>query len=216
MDYYSILNQIEKSYSYKEYKSKVEELIDTNSCSGNEQSVEKIGFTRLNAYRTNRMNKQFTVNEELESNLKNLHGDLIWIVLVESWCGDAAQCLPAIEKIAGSASNVELKIIFRDEHPEIMSKYLTNGGKAIPKLICFDKNSGEEVGTWGPRPINIQKMVLGYKENYPQATHDDFITNLHLWYGRDRGRSILFDFIQLINQWSKKRQHTTDYAPVMS
>lgn len=204
MDYNLTLSQIKTSYSYHEYRSKVAELIHTNSCTGNEQTEERIEFTRLNDHRMNRVEKQFKTSDELNLRLNNLQCDQIWIILLESWCGDAAQSLPVIAKIAEATPNIELKIILRDEHPEIMDQYLTNGGKAIPKLICFDKHSGDEIGSWGPRPEGIQELVKEFKTSNPDASHEEFVSNLHLWYGKDRGKMIQQDFTKVIQQWSDR------------
>lgn len=206
MDYNLILSQIKTSYTYNEYRSKVGELVDTYLCTGDEQSVEKIEFTRLNDHRMNRVEKQFETSDKLNLRLDNLQDDLVWVVLVESWCGDAAQSLPVIAKIAEETPNIELKIILRDEHPEIIDQYLTNGGKAIPKLICFDKHSGDEIGSWGPRPVGIQERVKEFKINNPETSHEEFVNNLHLWYGRDRGKMIQEDFTKVIQQWSDRCQ----------
>ena len=62
------------------------------------------------------------------------------MVLTEGWCGDAAQVLPVINKIASLSDFIDLKIILRDEHEELMNKFLTNGSKSIPKLVAIDEN----------------------------------------------------------------------------
>ncbi len=46
---------------------------------------------------------------------------------------------------------LDLRIIFRDDNPELMNRYLTNGSKSIPKLIAFDK-ANSELFTWGRDP----------------------------------------------------------------
>lgn len=206
-----MLNQIKKSYSYIEYRAKIKELIDSNSCSGEEQTVDKIKYTKLNTYRMSRIEKQFGVNDELERILENISCKFVWVVLTESWCGDAAQNLPVLAKIADMTPNIELKIIFRNANPKIMDHYLTNGSRSIPKLICFNKSTGKEAGTWGPRPIGIKSMVNEYKKNNPDASHEEFLTNLHLCYGRNRSKALQNDIITLLNQWSEKCKNLEQY-----
>lgn len=121
--------------------------------------------------------------------------------MAETWCGDGAQNIPIIAKIAATSPNIKLTILFRDENPDIMNAYLTNGSKSIPKLICKDAQTKQDIGTWGPRPSDIQQMVLQFKSENPTASHEEFVKNLHLWYAKDKGVSIQKDFATLLPQW---------------
>jgi hypothetical protein len=38
---------------------------------------------------------------------KNLRGEYIWLVISEGWCGDAAQLLPIINKMAVDSGKIE-------------------------------------------------------------------------------------------------------------
>ncbi len=79
-----------------------------------------------------------------------------------------------------------------------MDAYLTNGSRSVPKLICIDKSNNQEIGTWGARPSEIQKMAVNYEKENPEATHDEFVNNLHLWYAKDQTTAIQDDFIELL------------------
>lgn len=37
------------------------------------------------------------------------------------------------------APELELRVLRRDEHPEIMDEYLTNGSRSIPVVIVLDR-----------------------------------------------------------------------------
>lgn len=79
-----------------------------------------------------------------------------------------------------------------------MDLYLTNGGKAIPKiLIINDENIVQK--TWGPRPSTATKMVLDYKEKNG-ALDADFKKDLQLWYNKDKGKNIQQDLVELLKQ----------------
>lgn len=39
-----------------------------------------------------------------------------------------------------------------------MDLHLTNGGRAIPKLIVFDENDNK-IFQWGPRPVEAQNLL---------------------------------------------------------
>lgn len=190
-------------YTYENYKHLVLTLSE-NSKSTGEENEERIAATKINAQRIKRIDKQCELSSDLLNTIKKFKSNCLWILIAESWCGDGAQCIPVISKIAQQSSNIELKLILRDENSEFMNSYLTNGSRSVPKLICINKNNNKELGTWGPRPLEIQKMVLDYKKNNPKATHEEFVANLHLWYARDKTISIQKEFIELLNSWDMK------------
>lgn len=190
-----------KQYSYSEYREIVFGLAEKNSTTGLEQSTERVEATKLNAQRVKRLDKTININETLSSLIKEIDRKWKWTVLVESWCGDGAQNIPVIAKMAAINENIELKLILRDENSEIMNQYLTNGSQSIPILICSDVSTGTVIGTWGPRPIRIAEMVKEFKNSNPNVPHDEFVKNLHLWYAKDKGESIQIDFLQKINSW---------------
>ena len=105
-----------------------------------------------------RLNKTAEVPVLLKQLLHTKAKHWTWVVITEPWCGDAAQCVPVLEKLALAVGDIQTFYILRDEQLEIMDAYLTNGGRAIPKLICIDAK-GAEVFTWGPRPAVIQEVM---------------------------------------------------------
>lgn len=203
MDYQLLNYKIKHSYTYPEYNGLMQQLSDEGKCTGPELTLDKINFTKLNHFRMNRAAKQFKADQELTSFINNIRNPWEWVVITESWCGDASQNLPIIAKIAELSPNITLRIVLRDEHPEIMNDYLTDGAMAIPKLVCFNATSGEELGTWGPRPYQIKGIMRQFKIDHPDAPHEDFLKELHLAYGRDRGNSIKEEMKKLICNWTE-------------
>lgn len=177
------------------------DLADSNSTTG-EVSEVHIAATKINAHRIARIEKQCELFPELLDAIHSFSNNCRWILITESWCGDGAVCIPVIAKIASHSPNIDLVLILRNENLDFMNEHLTNGSKAIPKLICLNQLDRKVVGTWGPRPTEIQRMVNLYKAEFPMATHDEFVNNLHLWYARDRTKSIQDDFAKLINDWN--------------
>lgn len=200
------LAKVKNLFSYEDYKKFVIECSEKNATTGNEQLPERIEATKINAQRMKRIDKQIELNVKTISMIINFNEKWKWIVLAESWCGDGAQNIPLIAKIAKHTPNIELKIILRDENPEIMNMYLTNGSKSIPKLICINSKTTEEIGTWGPRPLKIQEMVKKYKTEHPYISHDEFVKTLHFWYAKDKGESLQKDFVQLLGKWGKTKE----------
>ncbi|MGZ3862106.1 MAG: thioredoxin family protein [Bacteroidia bacterium] len=188
------------SFTYKEFAGLMDEYAASGKTSG-ASTPEHISATKLNAQRMQRISKQCEINDDLKNLLQGIKQPLQWIIIAETWCGDGAQNIPVLAKMAELNPLIELRIIFRDENPEYMEIFLTNGSKAIPKLICADKISGETIGTWGPRPARIRQMALDYKKEFPEVAHDEFVRNLHTWYAKDKTISLQEEFIEILKGW---------------
>ncbi len=195
---------LNKSYNYQSYKTLMLEMAHSCETTGI-RTDEHIAATLINAQRIKRIDKQCVLTEELKAVLNNVSNKMVWTVIVESWCGDGAQCIPVIGKMAEYCSNIELRFVFRDENLELMDSFLTNGSRSIPILICNDASTNNFIGKWGPRPQKIQLMVMEYKKENPQVSHNEFVEQLHLWYARDRTNSIQSDFLSLIPLWTKAK-----------
>jgi hypothetical protein len=193
---------LESAYSYQEYKDLVRSLLAEGKATGPNQSEDITNYSMLNDKRMKRLDKTVKISDETTSEIQNLKEPQTWLVLTEGWCGDAAQNLPVINKMAELNENIELKLILRDENLELMDLFLTNGGRSIPKLIVLDKNQNA-LNTWGPRPDVAAKLVADYK-----ATHGvldaQLKEDLQVWYNKDKGKSAQNDFIKLISSAATK------------
>jgi len=192
---------IEEAFTYNQYRELIDKLLERGRTTGDKDSEEIIHYTRMNVQRMKRQDKQISLNESLKEKLKNLGSDWIWLVITEGWCGDAAQNIPVINKMAEAAPNIELKFILRDEHPEIMDQYLTDGSRSIPKLVCLDAESLEEIGTWGPRPAVIQEKAMQWKDD-PEISKEEWAEKLHKWYADNKTEEQQKEFEQLIEEWT--------------
>src|SRR5205809_4837132 len=139
----SIAKALFNSYTYLDYKKVVSDLLSEGKSTGNEQSEDLLQYSVLNEIRLKRLDKTINVPEEISEKLKAFENEYIWLVIAEGWCGDAAQILPILNKMALETDKIDLKIVLRDSNDELMNHFLTNGAKAIPKLIIVDKESGE-------------------------------------------------------------------------
>ena len=113
------------------------------------------------------------------------------LVIAEDWCGDASSTIPIVARFADAVPGMELRILHRDEHPELMDRYLTNGARAIPIVIVLDE-SFRELGHWGPRPAPLQAWVLENRARVPKA---ELYPQVRRWYARDRGETTLREVI---------------------
>lgn len=183
--------------TYPKYRALVETLVEQGKSTGEEQSDMRVDFTLLNNKRMQRLDKKGVISETHVEKIKTFDRPVEWIVLAESWCGDAAQILPYINKIADLNENIDLKIALRDDHLELMDQHLTNGGRAIPKLIMRDKETKEVIKTFGPRPSGATKLVEDYKNTYGILT-PEFKKDLQLWYTKDKGQNAVNDLVSLL------------------
>jgi hypothetical protein len=109
------------------------------------------------------------------------------LVIAEDWCGDASSTVPMLARFADAAPGLELRVLRRDEHTELMDRYLTNGSRSIPIVIALDE-SYRELGHWGPRPSVLQAWVM---ENRPVVPKAELYPQIRKWYARDRGETTL-------------------------
>lgn len=193
-----ITTSISQALSYEEYKSDLEEHAKSGKTSGPVQSESLIGFTVLNFQRMKRLDKTLKINDELTKQTALLKGKYIWLVITEYWCGDAAQILPIFKKLEElNPEHIKIQLVFRDKLPTLMDLYLTNGARSIPKLIVINENTKEVVATWGPRPVELQEIVLGYK-NKPDIPYDEVAKEIQIWYNKDKALSTQQEIFELI------------------
>jgi hypothetical protein len=114
------------------------------------------------------------------------------LVIAEDWCGDASNTVPIVAKLADQIPGLDLRIIQRDTHPEVMNQYLTNGSRSIPIVIALDK-SCQEVGHWGPRPTELQGWVMANLGTIPKS---ELYPQVRKWYARDRGETTLREILE--------------------
>lgn len=195
---------IEQARSYHEFNQWVEELYAQEQTTNGDNSPAKLEYTKLNIQRTNRLNKRAEVVPEVGELVKKIDRSQVWLVITEGWCGDSAQVLPYIHKIAELNPLVQVKVIPRDEYPEIMDAFLTNGSRSIPKIIFLDADSLEVYGEWGPRPAAIQEIHIAEKKN-PEIGVEQANLNLHRWYTKDKGTHIQEEVAEILRGITKGR-----------
>jgi len=147
-----------------------------------------------------RLDKTFQLKENVRSKIAALRVDWIWLIITEGWCGDAAQNIPLIEKIAAANSGIETRYILRDENAELMDRFLTNGARSIPKLIAVERNGGKILGTWGPRPNACQ--VFFSEQKNAGLDKPLIMENLQRWYHADKGTSLQCEVADLALDWA--------------
>jgi len=188
-------------YTYESYLKEFEKWIKKGTTSSGNHSPALVEFTKLNWSRTQRIHKTISLNAELKIAAEKIQNNYTWMVLTEAWCGDSAQNLPVIAEIAKlNPEKIKLYILLRDENPELMDKYLTNGARAIPKLIAVNETMNKETFVWGPRPLPAQELLRKWKRNPGDKSWEEFEKELHSWYAKDKTQTIQSEFLSLLNE----------------
>lgn len=198
------LSYLQKSTTYEAYKQLVEDLLAAGKSTGPQQSEAMTHYSQLNLQRMHRVEKTIQVLPEVREQLIRVSRPQVWLVLTEGWCGDASQSLPVIKTLAALNTNIGMRILLRDENPELMDRYLTNGiSRSIPKLIAVDPATGKELFTWGPRPAALQESFYGMRsEGLPYEVIKE---ELQRWYNKDKTVTIQQELAALATETSKPR-----------
>ncbi len=84
------------------------------------------------------------------------------LVITEPWCGDSLTALPRLIKFFENNS-AEFRIALRDQNPELMNKFLTDGKKAIPIFIILD-GEGNFLMRFTPEAQRVQNIFESFRE----------------------------------------------------
>ena len=195
---------LENAYTYKAYRQLIDELFDQHKTTGEDHSEAMLNYTKLNLSRMNRLDKRSRLTEDTIQQLAQINRPVTWLVITEGWCGDAAQIVPVLNHMALENEKISLRFILRDQYHEVIDAFLTNDARSIPKIIVLDTETSEVLYSWGPRPIEVQKMVLDAKE--ASLATDDLdlrkqisskaAEQLHLWYAKDKTKAIQSEFLK--------------------
>lgn len=198
LDTNSLLKEsLSKAFSYQDYREQVATHVEYGTSSGPDKSEALSNYTLLNNSRMKRLDKTMKIEEDVLEKFKQYHKNVTWLVLTESWCGDAAHAMPVMNKLVEQAKNLDLKILYRDENKELMNRFLTNGTMSIPKLIAFDNETQEVINDWGPSPLMIMNKTKDFKAANATLT-TEFKKEIQIWYNQNKGKCIARDLLKLI------------------
>lgn len=188
----TIKSSLERSMSYQSYRELVKQLAEDNSNSGIEKTEALANYTKLNDRRMKRWDKTIQVSDVAQIRIAGFQHNITWLVITESWCGDAAHVIPALNKIAQLNTYINFRVVLKDDNPELMDAFLTNGNEAIPKLLIIDDETREVINTYGPRPTEATNYVKRFKAKYGALT-PEFKEDLQHWYNSDKGQNVIED-----------------------
>lgn len=187
---------------YPDFARKMEQLVVLKRTSGPRQSDQLAHYTMLNLKRMQRWEKSMKLEPAIYTALNRIQEKTFWLVITEAWCGDAPHVLPFIGAIAQGNEHIELRVIWRDAHPEVMDRYLTGGSRSIPILVALD-NELNDLGHWGPRPVEPQALVLDNKAapEDKKKSYDELNNELQQWYNHDKGLSLQSELLTVLGEW---------------
>jgi hypothetical protein len=138
--------------------------------------------------------KRARPDPDLLARVNRLPGRRHLLVLLEDWCGDAVNTIPALASLAAASDVLDLRILARDQNLDLMDAHLTGGTRSIPIVIVLDETY-HELGWWGPRPAPLQAWVRSEGQTLDKTAR---YREVRRWYARDRAETTLAEIVQLL------------------
>jgi hypothetical protein len=193
-----IQTALANSMTYIAFKELSTRLNAEGKTSGNDQSEAMLNYSKMNEHRMRRLDKTIVISSDLEAAVKAIQKPQTWLVITEVWCGDGAQNIPVVNKMAQFNPMINLRFVLRDENPELMDCFLTNGAKSIPVVLALNDQM-DVLWKWGPRPVFAQEMRAKYlMASEPKISYEAFSETLHKWYTDNKTEMTQKEFLQLI------------------
>jgi hypothetical protein len=199
--------------TYMQYRELIDTLLAQEKTTGGEQTPETLEYAKLNVQRMKRIDTTVDIGDALRHAVQAVSRKQTWFVITEGWCGDAAQNVPMLAKAAALNPHITFRLILRDEHLDVMDRFLTNGTRSIPIMAIVSDETQDVLAVWGPRPASAQAIVAEVKKN-PSSTKEEMLTALHGWYAKDRTASAQQELARTLERLQAVAQHAT--APTTS
>ena len=134
------------------------------------------------------------VGDDLVAEAESLRRRFRFLAIVEDWCGDAINTIPVVARWVERVPALELRLVRRDEHPDLMAAYLTGTSRSIPIVVVLTETL-EEVGRWGPRPRVLQEWVMAQRR---AGAGKGLYPEIRKWYAQDKGESTLREILAVM------------------
>jgi hypothetical protein len=90
------------------------------------------------------------------------------LAIAEAWCPDVFRGLPVFARIA-EVSGMALKVVARDENPDIMDEFLLNGtARAIPVAVFYTRDH-RYIDHWIERPAVAHAEIARVRAEFSAA-----------------------------------------------
>jgi len=187
--------QLATSLSYPAYRQHIAEALAT--AQPDEHLAKMLPYYRQAVDRMDVLTPTITLLPELQTALGQLKGQYVWAIITEGWCGDASHTVPIIEAVAeASGGHLATRYFLRDSYPDLIDRYLTNGGRAIPIAVVLHADTLTEAAVWGPRPAPLQAIHQDLKAK--ETPFKEVITTVNNWYDTDASRTTQQELLTLV------------------
>jgi hypothetical protein len=189
--------QFATGLSYPAYRQHIAEVMATPT--PDEQLAKMLPHYRTAVAQMDRVAPTIALLPELQAALGRLTQPYSWVIITEGWCGDASHTVPIFEAVAqASGGHLTTRYFLRDTHPDLIDRYLTNGGRAIPIAVVLHADTLTEAAVWGPRPEPLQAIQQDLKAR--ETPFKEIITTVNNWYNRDATRTTQHELLALVQQ----------------
>ena len=122
------------------------------------------------------------------------------LAVAEDWCGDSANTVPYLVRLAEQVPGLEIRIANSKDGRWLMERHRTPDGRpATPTIVLLDPE-GAERGCFVERPAKLRDWVSG---NKPKLSDEDFQKAKMTWYREDRGRETVKEMVELLEAAGK-------------
>ena len=126
-----------------------------------EQGLTYEGYKAAMSRNRDRMEeseRRVVLDPETVRFFKTLRAPLNVLVLAEDWCGDVIANLPVLGRLAAEVGTLNVRILYRDENPDLRDRWLNQGKyQSIPVFVFFDE-AFRELGRWIERPASVTEL----------------------------------------------------------
>jgi hypothetical protein len=187
--------QLATGLPYPSYRQHIAEVMATPQ--PDEQLAKMLPHYQQAVTRMDQVAPTVELLPALQAALGQLSGHYLWAIITEGWCGDASHTVPLIEAVAqASGGHLDTRYFLRDSHPDLIDRYLTNGGRAIPIAVVLHADTLTEAGVWGPRPAPLQAIHQDMKAR--AVPFKEVITTVNEWYDQDATRTTQQELLALV------------------
>jgi hypothetical protein len=191
--------QLATGLSYPAYRQHIADVMATPQ--PDEQLAKMLPYYKTAVDRMDQVIPSVVLLPELQAALGQLSEQYLWAIITEGWCGDASHTVPVLEAVAkASGGHLTTRYFLRDSHPDLIDRYLTNGGRAIPIAVVLHADTLTEAGVWGPRPAPLQAIHQDLKAK--ETTFKEVITTVNNWYDADASRTTQLELLALVQHLS--------------
>jgi hypothetical protein len=148
-----------------------------------ESAMDAEAYLNQMTQRREQFDRRITATELSNAEREAFSGRPLRILtLTEDFCGDSAQFIPPVIRLAQELDNVEIRLLLRDQHRELASGYVRKDGyQAIPVLILLTED-GEELGNLVERPARVNEALAAETRRF--ATENPHLKGVNRTYDK--------------------------------